>query len=69
MNSQADSRARRNCKCLDCEDTRRALALLDNIATSDAGMGSTDIDWLCSARTLLARIVGSEYTEETNRHD
>jgi len=48
---------------------RRALALLDDIATnSDASMGMEDIEDLCAAREVLARVLGTAYNSETNRY-
>lgn len=66
--TQTEQAYRRQCQCADCEQTRQALSLLDDIATSDASMGWADIEALCSARALLAHIIGATYDMETERY-
>jgi hypothetical protein len=69
MPEKTEQEYRRDCKCNDCEDTRKVLTLLDDIATSDCAMGMYDVDCLCEAREVLARVIGANYNEGTNRYD
>lgn len=65
--AQADILARQRCTCGDCQDIRKALAHLDDIATSPATMGYDDS--MNDARELLARYLGYRYNKTTNRYE
>jgi len=45
-----------------------ALALLDDIATSDASMGMEDVEDLCGAREILAEVAGRTWNADTGRY-
>jgi hypothetical protein len=48
---------------------RTALSLLDDIATnSDNSMGFDDIEDLCAARDVLARVLGVGWNADNNRY-
>lgn len=46
----------------------KALALLDDIATSECSMGLEDVEDLCEARRHLAEALGRTYDNATSRY-
>ena len=60
---------RAKCDCGDCRAVRRALSLLDDIATSPGTMSLEDSSDLCEARELLAHEVGMTYSPTLGRYE
>lgn len=63
-----DQESRRACTCSDCQQVRKALSLLDDIANRPTTMGMEDVEDLCEAREILAEQIGFTYDEQEQRY-